>query len=273
MVRLTCAAILVLFSAAAQTVQVQYRTLPKPEIERRLGAFEDSNVKREQRLRQLFEESGCTGEHLAEQTVKHVKAPNVVCTLPGEMESEIIVGAHFDFVNAGKGVVDNWSGCSLLPSLFSSVRGASRRHRFIFVGFTDEERGMVGSQFYVHQIGKQGIKGISAMVNLDSLGTSTTKLELDRGDKKLASALTVIAMKFSLPLSVVNVHRVGRSDSDSFQDRHVPTINIHSLTNETFPILHTRQDQIDKIRLDDYYDTYRLVDVYLAYLDLVLDAK
>jgi hypothetical protein len=24
--------------------------------------------------------------------------------------------------------------------------------------------------------------------------------------------------------------------------------------------------------MDDYYDTYRLVDVYLAYLDLILDA-
>jgi hypothetical protein len=111
------------------------------------------------------------------------------------------------------------------------------------------------------------------MVNLDSLGTSSTKLELDRGDKKLASALAAVAMTFNLPLTLVNVHRVGRSDSDSFQDRHVPTINIHSLTNETFPRLHTRSDQIDKIRLDDYYDTYRLLDVYLAYLDLILDAK
>jgi Iap family predicted aminopeptidase len=273
MARLSCAALLVLSSAAAQTVQIQYGTLPKPDIERRLGAFEDSNVKREQKLHQLFEEAGCKGDLLTEQAVKHVKAPNVICTLPGEMESEIVVGGHFDFVNAGKGVVDNWSGCSLLPSLFSSVRGTPRRHRFVFVGFTDEERGMVGSQFYVHQIGKEGIKGISAMLNLDSLGTSTTKLELDRGDKKLASALAVIAMKFNLPLSVVNVHRVGRSDSDSFQDRHVPTINIHSVTNDTFSILHTPRDQIDQIHLDEYYDTYRLVNIYLSYLDLVLDAE
>jgi putative aminopeptidase FrvX len=273
MARLIWTSLLVLVPALSQTVHIDYRTLPKPTIEQRLRAFEDSNVKREQKLRQLFEEAGCTAEHLAEQPVKHVRVPNVICTFPGEMDSEIIVGAHFDFVNAGKGVVDNWSGCSLLPSLFSDVRGAPRRHTFVFIGFTDEERGMVGSQFYLRQIGKEGIKKVSAMVNLDSLGTSTTKLELDRGDKKLASALAAVAMTFNLPLTVVNVHRVGRSDSDSFQDQHVPSINIHSLTNETFPILHTRQDQIDKIRLDDYYDTYRLVGVYLAYLDLILDAK
>jgi hypothetical protein len=273
MARLICTAILVLIPGVAQTVHVEYRTLPQPEIERRLRAFEDSNVRREQKLHQLFEEAGCTGERLTEQAVKHVEAPNLICILPGEMDSEIIVGAHFDFVNVGKGVVDNWSGCSLLPSFFSDMRGVPRRHTFVFVGFTDEERGMVGSQFYLHQIGKEEIKKISAMVNLDSVGTSTTKLELDRGDKNLAHALAVVAKNFNLPLSVVNVHRVGRSDSDSFQDRHVPSINIHSLTNETFPILHSPRDQIDKIRMDDYYETYRLVDVYLAYLDLVLDPK
>jgi Iap family predicted aminopeptidase len=273
MARLSWVASLVLFAAPAQTVHVEYRTLPKSVIEARLQAYEDSNIKREQKLRQLFDEAGCSGEHLIELAVKHVKAPNVICTLPGEMDAEIVVGAHFDFVNRGKGVVDNWSGCALLPSLFSDVHGVPRRHTFVFVGFTDEEAGMVGSQYYVRQLGKDGIKTISAMVNLDSLGTSSTKLELDRGDKKLANALGIVAKNFNLPLSVVNAHQVGRSDSDSFQDQHVPSINIHSLTNETFPILHTNRDQLDKIRMDDYYDTYRLLDVYLAYLDLVLDPK
>ena len=127
MAHLIWTSLLVLVPALSQTVHVEYRTLPKLTIEQRLQAFEDSNVKREHKLRQLFEEAGCTGEHLAEQAVKHVKVPNVICTLPGEMDSEIIVGAHFDFVNAGKGVVDNWSGCSLLPSLYADVRGVPRR--------------------------------------------------------------------------------------------------------------------------------------------------
>ncbi len=99
-----------------------------------MNAVEDSNIKREQKLRQLFEEAGCLGDRLTEQAVKHVKAPNLICTLKGEMESQIIVGAHFDFVNAGRGVVDNWSGCSLLPSLFTNLRGAPRRHTFVLVG-------------------------------------------------------------------------------------------------------------------------------------------
>jgi Iap family predicted aminopeptidase len=261
-----------LLPAAGQSISIQYSTVPQVEIERRLRAFEDSNAKREQRLLSLFQESGCI-DQLTEQPVKHAQAPNVVCTLPGATDAVILVGGHFDFVNAGKGVVDNWTGCSLLPSLYLSVKASPRRHTFIFVGFTDEEKGLVGSQSYVSKMSKEEIKKISAMVNLDSLGTSPTKVEMDRGTKNLWTALGIVAQGLKLPLSVVNVHQVGRSDSDSFQDRKLPAISIHSLTNETFPILHSRRDQLDAIHLSDYYDSYLLLRAYLAYLDQILDAQ
>ena len=159
----------------------------------------------------------------------------------------------------------------MLPSLLESLKSTLRRHTFVFIGFTDEEKGLVGSQFYVHELGKQGRREIRAMVNMDSLGTSPTKFELDRGDKTLARDLATVAANFKLPLSVVNVHRVGRSDSDSFQDARIPAICIHSVTNETWPILHSPRDQISAIHLDDYYDTYLLLRAYLAYLDVTLD--
>jgi len=253
-----------------EPVPIQYGTVPENEIKRRLNAFEDSNAARQKKLMALFQESGCVDD-LTEQPVKHVKVPNVQCTLTGATNAVILVGGHFDFINAGNGVVDNWSGCSLLPSLYLSLKPSSRRHTFVFVGFTDEEKGLVGSEFYVSRLRKEQLKKISAMVNLDSLGTSPTKLEMDRGAKNLWNALGSVAVALKLPLGVVNVHQVGRSDSDSFQDRKVPTINIHSLTNETFPILHSRRDQVEAIRFHDYYESYLLIRAYLAYLDQVLD--
>ena len=168
----------------------------------------------------MFEEAGCTGDNLTEQRVKHAQAPNVICTLPGNTGSQIIVGAHFDFVDRGKGVVDNWSGCSLLPSLFQSLKETPRRHTFIFIGFTNEEEGLVGSSFYVHQLSKEARANIAAMVNLDSLGLSPTKMDL--AGKKLAQALLTVAHRSKLPLSMMNVRNLGRSDSDSFQDRQNP---------------------------------------------------
>jgi Zn-dependent M28 family amino/carboxypeptidase len=254
----------------AQNTAIVYDTVPQSEIERRVGDFKHTNPEREQELKLLFEEAGC--KNVVEQAVKHSRNPNVICTLPGQTEQPIIVGGHFDFVDSGQGVVDNWSGCSLLPSLYLSLKSSNRRHTFVFVGFTDEEKGMVGSAFFVDHMSKEELRGISAMVNLDSLGASPTKVEIDRGNKALINALGLVASSMHLPVNAVNVHTVGRSDSDSFQDRRIPTIMIHSITNETWPILHSRNDTMAAMRLPDYYDSYRLLAAYLAYLDVSLDA-
>jgi hypothetical protein len=278
---MTRAAIWMLVLALAlsgQNVSIQDNPLSADEINRRLADFKDSNSAREHELHALFEEAGCTGEHLTEQAVKHSHEPNVVCSLPGEArpgagqdESQIIVGGHFDFVNVGRGVVDNWSGCSLLPSLYQSLKMSPRRHTFVFIGFADEEKGLVGSRFYVHEMSKDEVRKTSAMVDLDSLGMGPTRFDLDRGDKWLADAFAAVANGKHLPWGEVSLHQVGRSDSDSFQDRHVPALMIHSITSETFPILHTPRDQMAAMHLSDYYDTYRLVAAYLAYLDVTLD--
>jgi len=101
---------------------------------------------------------------------------------------------------------------------------------------------------------------------------SSTKVELDGADKKMAHALAAIADTLKLPVDVVNVHKVGRADSDSFQDRKVPSISIHSLTQETLRILHSPKDQMEAMQINDYYNTYLLMRAYLMYLDQVLPA-
>lgn len=240
-------------------------------IEDRLRSVVMKNSERQQALRNLFAQAGCPDGRLEEQAVKHSKIPNVLCTMPGETTAAIIVGAHFDCTGPGRGVVDNWSGASLLPSLLESLKKIPRRHTFTFAGFSDEEKGMIGSRYFVDKLSREALKNISAMINIDSVGSGPTKLELDRGTRSLANALWNVANTFHLPLSVVNVHAVGRSDSDSFQDRKVPSINIHSLTVQTYPILHSKRDQMEALHMDAYYDSYRLIAAYLAYLDGTLD--
>ena len=248
---------------------IQYATVDKAIIQMRLAAAAKDNSVRLANLHAFFEQSGCND--LMELPVKHSKLPNLSCTLTVESGQVILVGAHFDHVSAGDGVIDNWSGAALLPSLYQSLAKHPRRHTFRFIGFTDEEKGLVGSRDYVEHLDKAERKQISAMINIDSVGTNSTKLELDRGSWPLVNALAIVAQTFQLPLGVVNVHKVGRSDSDSFQDYKIPSLNIHSLTQKTFPLLHTRHDVMSAISQDDYFDTYRLIAAYLAYLDQVLD--
>jgi len=238
-------------------------------VESRLRRYTGDNKQREATLKQLFGEAGCNDQHLSERPVKESKLPNVICVLPGSSDKVIIVGAHFDRVSEGDGVVDNWSGASLLPSLFEAIKNEPRKHTYIFIGFTDEERGEIGSHFYVREMTKQQVATTSAMVNMDTLGLATTEVWASHSDKRLSGALGYVAKQLNIPVSAVDVENVGSTDSEQFAARGIPSITIHSLTQETWnaKILHTSKDKFSAILLDDYYQTYRLLAAYVAFLD------
>jgi Zn-dependent M28 family amino/carboxypeptidase len=257
------------FSGVAQ--RLEYQLVDPAVIESRLRRAVDKNPERERVLETLFEEAGCKGEQLAEQPVKGSRTPNVICTLKGADEATVIVGAHYDKVGIGHGVVDNWSGASLLPSFFQGLREKSHRLTFVFIGFTSEEDGLIGSRFYVDRLGKEQRQKIRAMVNVDSLGLSDTKVWLSQADEKLATAAFTVARSLTLPLAVVNVDKVGFSDAGSFRDKKIPSIDFHSVTQETLPILHSARDTFSAIRLPEYENSYALLAAYLAYLDATAD--
>jgi Zn-dependent M28 family amino/carboxypeptidase len=249
---------------------VTYQPVSRETVESRLGRYTGTNKQREATLKQMFSDAGCDGQHISEQAVKGSKLPNVICILPGSTDQVIIVGAHFDRVSEGDGVVDNWSGASLLPSLYEAVKGLPRKHTFIFIGFTDEEQGLVGSSFYAHQMSKEQIAATTAMVNMDTLGLASTEIWGSHADKRLNGAIGYVAKQLNVPISSVNVEGIGASaDSESFAGRKIPSITIHSLTPQAWKdgILHSRKDKLSAMRLDDYYESYRLIGAYIAFLD------
>jgi Zn-dependent M28 family amino/carboxypeptidase len=182
----------------------------------RLKQYAGDNKQRETTLKQMFEETGCEEQHLSEQVVKASKLPNIVCVLPGKSDKIIIVGAHFDRVSQGDGVIDNWSGASLLPSLYEAARVEPRTHTNIFIGFTDEEQGLVGSSFYAHQMTKEQVLVTDAMVNMDTLGLGSTQVWASHADKQLTGALAFLAKQMNLPVTGANVEQVGSTDSEVF---------------------------------------------------------
>jgi Zn-dependent M28 family amino/carboxypeptidase len=228
----------------------------------------DKNQERERVLESLFEEAGCKGDQIAEQPVKGSRTPNVICTLKGTDQATVIIGAHYDKVDVGHGVVDNWSGASLLPSLLQGLRAKPHRVTFVFIGFTSEEKGLIGSRFYVDRLSQEQRQTIRAMVNLDSLGLSDTKVWLSYADKQLAAGAFRVARSLNLPLDVVNVEQVGFSDAGSFREKKIPTIDFHSVTQETLPVLHSVRDTLSAIRFPAYQNSYIFLAAYLTYLDV-----
>lgn len=262
----------ILLGTSAETLR--YSLVSREIFEARLQKYKGSDQQREATLKGLFAEAGCDNQHLSEQPVKDSKLPNIVCRLAGSTEKVIIVGAHFDHVSKGDGVADNWSGASLLPSLYEAVKAEPRKHSYVFVGFTDEEKGEIGSHFYANQMTEEQVAATDAMVNMDTLGLAPTEVWATHSDKKLTGALFYIAKQLKIPVTSVNVDYIGSADSVQFSNRKIPSITIHTLTQETWNarIIHSSKDNFSVIKLDDYYETYKLLSAYLAFLDQVLGA-
>jgi putative aminopeptidase FrvX len=232
------------------------------------------NPARQARLKELFEKAGCKDDKLVMQEVKRSREQNVICTLPGESSDLILVGAHFDKVKIGKGTADNGTGMVLLPALYLALSDQPRHHTFVFAGFTDEEMGLFGSRAYARAVPKEERTRYRAMVNMDTLGLGPATVWQDHSHPKLLEWFEKVGGSLQLQnFRYVNVGQVGDSDSSSFKNINVPVIDFHSITPETFKVLHSDLDNINAIKPGDYFQSYRLIAYYLAYLDLQLKAN
>ena len=259
-----------LITATVFADTIQYSPVSREVVEARLTSYVTKNDRREPALRKIFEDAGCRDENLSEQSVKSLKAPNLVCAMKGSLDGEIVVGAHFDLVTNGDGVVDNWTGASLLPSLYEGFAHIPRRHTFLFVAFSGEEEGLVGSKAFVGRLNVTH-ENVRAMVNMDTLGLAETEVWTSHADPTLLRLIQVAAATTNLPLSGMNVDAVRSTDSESFREKKIPAITIHSLTLATLSLLHSPKDRIEAVHREEYYRTYRLVLAYLAVLDQKLE--
>jgi putative aminopeptidase FrvX len=251
---------------------IQFHALDRTVLARRLELSPKTNELRQAGVEQLFAESGCSASDIQQQPVKKRKFFNILCAIPGDTDRSILVTAHYDKVPAGEGVVDNWTGAALLASLHESLQGLPHKHRIVFIGFCCEEEGLVGSRSWVDGLSKEDAGKIVAVVNIDSLGLSPTKLWASKADKHLSQILLAAAQTMNLPLSAVNVENVGSADSESFEKIKVPRMTLHSVTQNTLRTLHSPNDQMKAVHMDDYYQSYKLIAAFLSLLDNTLDA-
>lgn len=120
---------------------------------------------------------------------KSVLARNVVARLPGAdpalAHEIVVVGAHYDHVGRGghgsldpraggeihNGADDNASGTAGMPELAQAFSQSGQRPRrtILFMGFSGEERGLLGSEHFVKHA-PVPMKDVVAMINLDMIG-------------------------------------------------------------------------------------------------------
>ena len=105
-------------------------------------------------------------------------ARNVIGVLPAtgsHADEYVVIGAHYDHLGVTRGQInngadDNASGVAGMIEIARAMARTRKRDRsIIFIGFTAEEKGMVGSKHYVDHP-TVPLESIIAMINLDMIG-------------------------------------------------------------------------------------------------------
>jgi peptidase M28-like protein len=248
--------------------KVQFAPAEKSVVLQRMKTIPENNQDRAMRLKQLFIQAGCSENFLSEQKLEGAETPNIICRLGTGDNDLVIVGAHYERASSPQRPLDNWSGASLLPALYQSLRERKRSHSYLFVAFADNGNNPTGAESFVRQMSRAQLEHVEAMVNLDALGLSPTKVWGAHSDKELVHDLIVMVYALKLPASQIDIAKLGSTDSDPFAARRIPQITIHSLTQQN-----VTNGTDSQFRPNNYYDTYRLLCGYLAYLDQSLKSR
>ncbi len=94
-----------------------------------------------------------------------VQGRNIILTVPGTEEGQIIVGAHYD----GDGVGDNGSGIALLLATAESFVNVKPQYTIQFIFFDHEEIGFLGSRNYANKMSDEDVSKTLYMINVDAI--------------------------------------------------------------------------------------------------------
>lgn len=189
---------------------------------------------------------------------------NIIGIIPGTnpnlKDESVIVCAHYDHLglgwpsaskgNEGKihpGADDNASGVSVILELAELLGKTLKPQRtIIFVAFTSEESGLLGSKFYVQNMKRFPAKKVIGVLNFDTVGRLGNNKLLVLGASS-AREWRFIFMGASYVTGVesdIVTQELDASDQKSFLAAGVPGVQFFSGANGDY---HKPSDTADKI--------------------------
>lgn len=228
------------------------------------------NSQREDFMAKLFIQAGAKETQIQRQAIDISENPihNIYLVKPGQTKNVIVIGAHLDHVAIGQGVIDDWSGICAVTNIYQAIKDIPTQHTIVFIGFTSEEQGLLGSKAYVRSLSEKTKALHKYMINLECLGLSESLIWVNGSDKELVDIAYSVAQKESLPLENHTLQGVG-ADSNSFRAANIPAITIDGLPTSKFSYIHSENDKCENVNQNFYYNSYRLAVNYLLELDKI----
>lgn len=244
------------------------RAAIEPVIQAALGqSLAEIEAKIDETLKpQSRELSGWLAEGEASLKREKVEVKNVVGVLEGKgpkANETLVIGAHYDHLGWGgsgslapwtheihNGADDNASGTAALIEVARELaaRPEPPARRIVFIAFTGEERGLLGSAQYVRNP-PFPLETTVAMLNMDMVG----RLK----DNELVVYGTGSAAEFDALVDRLNGETqfkivkkpegIGPSDHTSFYQKKIPVLHLFTNSHKDY---HRPSDDYDKINVE-----------------------
>ena len=121
-------------------------------------------------------DQGAVSLSIQTRQYENLESVNVIGIKPAKSgnpdASAVLVTAHLDSVVGAPGANDNSSGVALALELARVYRGYNTDKELRFILFGSEERGLLGSRYYVNQLSQEERDQIMAVFNSDMVSTS-----------------------------------------------------------------------------------------------------
>lgn len=211
---------------------------------------------------------------------QEVSLSNIIGLIPGSDESlrdsPVVLGAHYDhlgFEEAGgenayyPGADDNASGVAILLEVAKQLQKSfSPRRPILFVAFTAEESGLLGSAHFVSSPPAPfQTENLFAMLNLDSVGRLEGRsLQVFASDSAYEWPFMAQGIGFTIGVpSQFPALAVAGSDHVSFLEAGIPAIHLFSGLHNDY---HRSSDTLDKLDLTGMSDIALWVEEAMVYL-------
>jgi Zn-dependent M28 family amino/carboxypeptidase len=215
--------------------------------------------------------------------ITYVQTANVVGYLNNNADRTIIIGAHYDHLGKGdqgssllansngmihNGADDNASGTAGLIELakYYGKNGVTEKHNFLFIAFSGEELGLMGSKFYADNP-TIDLQSATCMINMDMIGRYRDDKGVTIGGVGTSSFWEENALEIANETGInynIDSSGVGPSDHTSFYLKDIPVMFLFTGAHQEY---HKPTDDANLLNADGEAKLLQYITKVIAKLD------
>jgi Zn-dependent M28 family amino/carboxypeptidase len=269
-----------LFKISVDSTKETVEYLTSDKLEGRMSG-KDGNVLAAEFIKKQFESFGYKTKYQKFRIERINSGPhkekgddftkNIIAWSEGKdevLKNEIIVvGAHMDHIGYGPkmsmqskiaihpGADDNASGTAVLLEIAKAMSNVENKRTLVFIAFSAEEMGLLGSRYYVSNPEfpeiKPDIKKHIFMLNMDMVGyLRNGKLPIGFADVNSSTQVNKYIKELNERYDfarMITSRTTGGSDHASFYNKKVPIAFLHTGGHNYY---HTPQDTAEKLNYE-----------------------